>query len=96
MDRVQRAAPFLLQVDLRQVVYALSASLDLVGIGDVAGSVGNDADHLIRRIRHLQRAGVDEDVAAIEHERVEAFVANDPHLDAAGAESGGKSARRSR
>ena len=25
-----------LQVDLRQVVYALSASLDLVGIGDVA------------------------------------------------------------
>ncbi|WP_429085694.1 HD domain-containing phosphohydrolase [Aeromonas allosaccharophila] len=36
MDRVQRAAPFSLQVDLRQVVYALSASLDLVGIGDVA------------------------------------------------------------
>ncbi|MEV3831309.1 HD domain-containing protein [Aeromonas allosaccharophila] len=36
MDRVQRAAPFSLQVDLRQVVYALSASLDMVGIGDVA------------------------------------------------------------
>ena len=36
MDRAQGAAPFSLQVDLRQVVYALSASLDLVGIGDVA------------------------------------------------------------
>ncbi|MFM5554298.1 HD-GYP domain-containing protein [Aeromonas veronii] len=36
MDRAQGVAPFSLQVDLRQVVYALSASLDLVGIGDVA------------------------------------------------------------
>ncbi|EKP0318544.1 HD domain-containing protein [Aeromonas veronii] len=36
MDRAQGTAPFSLQVDLRQVVYALSASLDLVGIGDVA------------------------------------------------------------
>ncbi|MFB2864684.1 HD domain-containing phosphohydrolase [Aeromonas sp. MdU4] len=36
MNRVQGTSLFSLQVDLRQVVYALSASLDLVGIGDVA------------------------------------------------------------
>ncbi|WP_434471332.1 HD domain-containing phosphohydrolase [Aeromonas veronii] len=36
MNRVQGARLFSLPVDLRQVVYALSASLDLVGIGDVA------------------------------------------------------------
>ncbi|WP_033136642.1 HD-GYP domain-containing protein [Aeromonas finlandensis] len=36
MNRAQGAGSFSLQVDLRQVVYALSASLDLVGIGDVA------------------------------------------------------------
>ncbi|WP_421173062.1 HD domain-containing phosphohydrolase [Aeromonas sp. 601115] len=36
MNRAQEAGSCSLQVDLRQVVYALSASLDLVGIGDVA------------------------------------------------------------
>ena len=43
-----------------------------VAAGDVARLVRDDADHLVGRIGLHQRAGVHEDVLAIEHEGVEA------------------------
>ena len=39
--------------------------------GDVAGFVGEHADHLVRRVRLHQRAGIDEDAAAVGDEGVE-------------------------
>ena len=49
--------------------------------------VRDHADHLIGCLRLHQRAGVDEDVAAIEHEGVEGVVLHDADLDAPRAEA---------
>ena len=59
-----------------------------VAAGDVAALVCDHADHLVGRLRLHQRAGVDEDVAAIEHEGVEGVILHDAYLDAPGAEAG--------
>src|SRR5690606_34776735 len=45
------------------------------------------ANNLIRGLGSLERPGVNEDVTAIEHEGVEAIMTDDPHRDAARAES---------
>ena len=50
--------------------------------------VRDHADHLVGRLRLHQRAGVDEDVAPVEHEGVEGIVLHDADLDAPGAEPG--------
>ena len=55
------------------------AQLRQMSAGDVAGLVGDDADHLVGRVGLLQRAGMNEDVAAVEHEGVEALVPDDAH-----------------
>jgi hypothetical protein len=49
--------------------------------------VGDHADHLVGRLRLRQRAGVDKDIAPVEHEGVEGIVLHDAHLDAPRAES---------
>ena len=59
-----------------------------VAAGDVARFVGDHADHLVGRLRLHQRAGVDEDVAPVEHEGVEGIVLHDADLDAPGAQTG--------
>ena len=58
-----------------------------VAADDVAGFVRDHADHLVRRLRLHQRAGVDEDVVPVEHEGVEGIVLHDAHLDAPRSES---------
>ena len=45
-----------------------------VPAGDVAGLVGDDADHLVGRLGLHERAGVDEHVEAVDHEGIEALV----------------------
>ena len=42
-----------------------------VTAGDVAGFVREHADHLVRRVRVHERAGVDEDAPAVGDEGVE-------------------------
>jgi hypothetical protein len=64
------------------------AQLGQMPASDVAGLVRDDADHLIGRFRLLQRAGVNEHVAAVEHECVERLVPHDAHLDPARSKSG--------
>ena len=49
--------------------------------------VGDHADHFVGRLRLHERAGVDEDVAPVEHEGVERLVLHDADLDAARAET---------
>ena len=49
--------------------------------GDVAGLVGEHADHLIRRIRLHDRAGIDEDAPAVGDEGVEGAAVDDHDLD---------------
>ena len=65
------------------------AQLGQMSAGDVAGLVRDDADHLIGRVGLLQGAGVDEDVAAVEHEGVVAVVPDDAHGHASTAEACG-------
>ena len=65
-----------------------SAQRRHVAAGDVSGLVRQHADHLVRRVRLLQRAGVDEHVAAVEHEGIEGVGAHDPDRDALLAEPG--------
>ena len=62
--------------------------------GDVAGLVRDDADHLVGRLGLMQGAGVDEDVAAVDHEGVEAVVPDDAHGDVLRAEAGRLEDRR--
>jgi hypothetical protein len=59
-----------------------------VTAGDVAGFVRDDTDHLVGRVGLHQRAGVYEDVLAIEHEGVEGIVLHNAHLDTPRAEPG--------
>ena len=49
--------------------------------GDVAGLVGEHADHLVRRIRLHDRAGIDEDAPAVGDEGVEGAAVDDHDLD---------------
>ena len=49
--------------------------------GDVAGFVREHADHLVRRVRLHQRAGIDEDAPAVGDERVEGALVDDHDLD---------------
>ena len=49
----------------------LLAQARQVPAGDVAGLVREHADHLVRRVRLHQRAGIDEDAPAVGDERVE-------------------------
>ena len=49
--------------------------------GDVAGLVREHADDLVRRLRIHQRAGIDEDAAAVGHEGVEGALVDDDDLD---------------
>jgi hypothetical protein len=49
--------------------------------GEVAGLVREHADDLVRRLRLHDRAGIDEDAAAVGNERVEADLVDDHHLD---------------
>ena len=72
----------------RLVLGDASAQSRHVAAGDVARFVGEDADHLVRRIGLHERAGVHEDVAAVDDEGVEGIVVDDAHRDAAGAEPG--------
>ena len=60
-----------------------------VAADDVAGLVGDDADHLVGRLGLHEGAGVDEHVAAVDHEGVEAVVPDDAHGDVLRAEAGG-------
>ena len=57
--------------------------------GDVAGLVREHADDLVRRLRFHQRAGVDEDAAAVGDEGVERAVVDDDDLDVLLGEPGG-------
>ena len=49
--------------------------------GEVAGLVREHADDLVRRLRLQDRAGIDEDAAAVSDEGVEADIVDDHHLD---------------
>ena len=49
--------------------------------GNVAGLVGEHADHLVRRLRLHQRAGIDEDAPAVGDEGVEGAAVDDHDLD---------------
>ena len=59
----------------------LLAQAHQMAVGQVAGFVGEHADDLVRRLGVEQRAGIDEDVAAVHHEGVEAAVVDDDDLD---------------
>ena len=50
----------------------LLAQLCQMAAGDMAGLVREHADDLVRRLRFHQRAGIDEDAAAVDDEGVEA------------------------
>ena len=60
----------------------LLAQAHQMAAGKVAGFVREHADDLVRRLGVEQRAGVDEDVAAVHDEGVEAAVIehDDPHV----------------
>jgi hypothetical protein len=77
------------QQGARLVLGDATAQSRHVSAGDVAGFVCEDADHFIRRIRLHKRAGVHEDVAAIDDEGVEGVVVDDAHRDAPGTEPRG-------
>ena len=57
--------------------------------GDVAGLMGEHADHLIRRFGFHQRAGIDEDAPSVRHEGVERAMVDDDDLDVLLGEAGG-------
>src|SRR5450631_3380020 len=62
--------------------------------GKVAGLMREHADDLVRRLGVEQRAGIDEDVAAVHDESVEGAVAEHHHLDALLGEAGRAQDRR--
>ena len=57
--------------------------------GDVAGLVREHADHLVRRLGVHQRAGIDEDAAAVHDEGVEGLLVDDGDADVLLREAGG-------
>ena len=61
-------------IDCVCAVGKLLAQARQMAAGEVAGLVRQHADDLVRRLGIEQRAGVDEDVAAVHHEGVEAAV----------------------
>ena len=65
-----------------------AAQLRHVAADDVAGLVGDHADHLVGRLGLRQGAGVDEHVAPVHHEGVEALVPDDAHGDVLRGEPG--------
>ena len=62
--------------------------------GEVAGFVREHADDLVRRLGVEQRAGIDEDVAAVHDEGVEGAVVDDDDLDVLLGEAGHLQDRR--
>ena len=52
-----------------------------VAARDVAGLVREHADHLVRRVRLHDRAGIDENATAVGDERVEGALVDDHDLD---------------
>ena len=56
--------------------------------GEMAGLVREHADDLVRRLGVEQRAGIDEDVAAVHDEGVEGAVVEDDDLDVLLGEAG--------
>jgi len=66
-----------------------ASQLRHVSAHDVAGLVGDDTDDLVGRLGLGQSAGVDEDIAAVDHEGIEAFVPDDAHRNVLGGEPGG-------
>jgi hypothetical protein len=60
-----------------------------VAAGDVAGFVGDDADHLVGGLGLGQQAGVDEDLHPVGDEGVDALVVDDVDLHRRGIEAGG-------
>ena len=56
--------------------------------GDVARLMREHADDLVRRCRFHQRAGIDEDAAAVDHEGVEARLVDDDDLHVLLGEAG--------
>ena len=62
--------------------------------GEVPGLVREHADDLVRRLGFEQRAGIDEDVAAVHDEGVEGTVVEDDDLDVLLGEAGGAQDRR--
>ena len=67
----------------------LLAQLHQMAAGQVAGFVREHADDLVRRLGVEQRAGIDEDVAAVHDEGVERAVAEHDHPDVLLGEAGG-------
>ncbi len=67
----------------------LLAQARQMAAGDVAGLVREHADDLVRRLRVHQRAGIDEDAAAVGDEGVEGAVVDDDDLDVLLGEPGG-------
>ena len=58
----------------------LLAQLRQMAAGDMAGLMREHADDLVRRGRFGERAGVDEDAAAVDHEGVERLVVDQDDL----------------
>jgi hypothetical protein len=69
-------------------VMQLVLDADQMAVGDVAGLVGDHADHLVRRIGAHQQPGVDEHVHAGGDEGVDLVVLDQMHLDRLGIQSG--------
>ena len=67
----------------------LLAQLRQMAAGDMAGLVREHADDLVRRLGIDQRAGIDEDVAAVDDEGVEGAVVDDDDVDVLLGEAGG-------
>src|SRR4029079_12157685 len=57
--------------------------------GDVPALMRNDADHLVRRLRFHECAGMHEHVVTVDHEGVETAVVDNVNIDALRAEAGG-------
>ena len=68
-------------IDCGLRVRELLAQPRQMAAGDVAGLVRQHADDLVRRLRVDQRAGIDEDAAAVSDEGIEGAVVDDDDLD---------------
>ncbi len=85
--RRRRAACAMIDCGLRRG--KLLAQPRQVAAGDVAGLVGQHADHLVRRLGVHQRAGIDEDALGVDDEGVERAIVDDGDLDVLLGEAGG-------
>ena len=72
----------------------LLAQLGQMAAGDMPGLMREHADDLVRRLRFHQRAGIDEDAAAVDDEGVEGRLVDDDDLHVLLGETGGAQQRR--